>query len=106
MGPRFFFGATTIQWPDFVLRPVKAGRSRPLALPLHGGLTPSVQFEQLGCVLIRLRSRPRALKAHAGGSGTAIPCGHGNKFHEIKRDIFITTCARVQSWTFFHESFS
>src|SRR5580704_5112596 len=61
----------------------------------------------MGGVVFRLGSGAGALKPHARRGGSSIPCRHGDEFHQIQRNIFVTARgARACSGSFFHESFS
>src|SRR5258708_30044924 len=77
-----------------------------LLLSLHRRPALAIQLEQMRGVLLRFGCRTRALKPYAGRSGPSVSRGHGNKFHQIERDIFIAPRAPMCGWTFFHESFS
>src|ERR1700722_14796982 len=58
-------------------------------------------------VVFRLGGGAGALKPHARRGGSSIPCRHGDEFHQIQRNIFVTArSARACSGSFFHESFS
>src|SRR5580704_7865792 len=77
-----------------------------LLLPLYRSPALSIQLQQMRGVLLRFRSRARPLKTHARRGGPPISRGHGDKFHQIERDILIAARTPMRCWTFFHKSFS
>jgi hypothetical protein len=64
----------------------------------------TVKFEQLSGVILRLGGRACALEADSGPSGFAIAGGHGDKFHEVKRDVFVAAGAHRKSGHFHDET--
>src|ERR1700722_7412831 len=51
--------------------------------------TPTIKFQQMCGVILRLCRRSGALEADSGARGLAVTGRHGDKFHEVKRDIFV-----------------
>src|SRR6267143_6960440 len=58
----------------------------------------------MGRIILGLGGRATALKADARPDGLTVPGCHGDKFHEVERDVFIAAGAQGQSGGFLHKS--
>src|SRR5580658_7932537 len=67
--------------------------TRSQLLPAHRLKASSVEFEQLRGIIFGFGGRACALKADSGPSRLTIAGGHGDKFHEVKRDVFVAAGA-------------
>src|SRR5690349_10300534 len=53
-------------------------------------------------VLFRLGSRTTSLEANTGGTGPAVTGSHGDKLHQIQRNVFIAPRSYGDGGHFFH----
>src|ERR1700733_10702869 len=67
--------------------------TRSPSLSAHRLKASSVEFEQLSGVVLRFGGRACTLKADSGPSSLTIAGGHGDKFHEVKCDVFVAAGA-------------
>src|SRR5260370_30563414 len=57
-------------------------------------------------VFLGLVGRAPALEADSGPGGLAVAGGHGDEFHEVKRDVFVAAGAQGESGDFHYEKSS
>src|SRR5581483_10007131 len=73
---------------------------------LNGGETTAVEFQEMGRVVLGLRSGSSLEADGSSSSCLSIASGHGDEFHHIEGNIFISARSKRNGGDFVHVIFS